>query len=145
MKTVRYSKIKILYDLIRDLISSAIILLTLHYFFFPEFFKQRIDFIVISILLFAVLMMLVSVFFIFTTPTMISIIFNSDHLIFKYVKGYGEKKVLYRDMKWIKKAGFFGNRFAIEMHDENIPLTLTLFNKFDRSDIVETIKNRVMT
>jgi hypothetical protein len=145
MKTVRFSKIKLLYDLIRDLISSAIIILTLHYFFLPEFFKQRTEFIVIAILSFAVLMMLVSVFFIFAGPTIISIKFSDDHLILRFVKGYGERTVFYKDIKWIKKTGIMKNNFKICINGENIPLILRFFKKSDRVNIIETVEKHTAT
>lgn len=91
------------------------------------------------------LMMLLYIFFIFTTPTMISINFDADHLRFKYVKGYGEKTVFYNDIKWIRKAGFFGDRYKIRIKDDNIPLSLALFRKIDRADIVETIIENTAT
>ena len=90
-------------------------------------------------------MILLYIFFIFATPTMTAVIFNSDHLIFKYVKGYGEKTILYKDIKRVRKAGGLGNRYTIQIKDENIPLTLALFKKLERLEIVETIKNRIAT
>ena len=145
MKTVRFSKIRLLYDLFCDLISSAIILLTLHYFFFSEFFKQRTDFIVFSILAFSVLMMLVSVFFIFAVPTIISIKFGADHFILRFVKGYGERTVFYKDIQWIKKTGIMKNKFKIRINGENISIVLRLFKKSDRVNVVETIEKHTAT
>ena len=145
MKTVRFSKIRLLYDLFCDLILSAIILLTLHYLFFSEFFKQRTDFIVFSILSFSVLMMLVSVFFIFAVPTIISIKFGADHLILRFVKGYGERTVFYKDIQWIKKTGIMKNKFKIRINGENISIVLRLFKKSDRVNVVETIEKHTAT
>jgi len=136
---MRFSKNKLLYDLISQLITSAIILLTLNYLFSSELFNQRIDFVVFSTLLFAALMLLIYVFFIFAVPTIISIKFGADHLILKFVKGYGERTVFYQDIKSIKKAGIMQNNYRICINGENIPILLTLFKKSDRSSIVETI------
>ena len=137
---MRFSKNKLLYDLISQLFTSAIILLTLNYIFSPELFNQRIDFVVLSTLLFAALMLLIYVFFIFAGPTIISIKFGTDHLIFEFVKGYGERTVFYKDIKWIKKTGIMKNNYDICINGENIPLFLTLFKKNDRFNIVETIE-----
>ena len=121
MKTVRFSKIKLLSDLFGQLISSAIILIVVNYIVSSDIIDKPASYIAFFTVSFMVLMMFLYIFFIFATPTMISIIFESDYLIFKYVKGYGEKKVFYKDIKWIKKAGFFGNRFTIGINEENIP------------------------
>ena len=145
MKIVRFSKIKLLTDLIGQLITSAIILTVVNYTFSTDILEKPLNFIAFFTISFIALMMLIYVFFIFATPTMISINFDSDHLIFKYVKGFGEKTVFYKDIKWVKKSGFFGDRYKIGIKDENIPLSLTLFRKNDRADIVGTIKNKAAT
>ena len=145
MKTIRFSKIKLLSDLFVQLISSAIIIIVVDFIFTSQLFDKPINYILFHILSFMVLMILLYIFFIFATPTMTSVIFNSDHLIFKYVKGYGEKTILYKDIKWVRKAGVLGSRYTIQMNDENIPLTLALFKKLERLEIVETIKNRIAT
>jgi hypothetical protein len=90
-------------------------------------------------------MMLVSVFFIFAVPTIISIKFGADHLILRFVKGYGERTVLYKDIQWIKKTGIMKNNFKIRINGENISLVLRLFKKRDRVNVVETIEKHTAT
>ena len=145
MKMVRFSKIKLLSDLIGELITSTVILIVVNYTFSSDILEKPLNYILYFTISFIALMMLLYIFFIFATPTMISIKFDSDHVIFKYVKGFGEKTVFYKDIKWVKKSGFFGDRYKIGIKDENIPLSLTLFRKNDRVDIVEAIKNRAAT
>ncbi len=142
---VRFSKIKLLSDLIGELITSTVILIVVNYTFSSDILEKPLNYILYFTISFIALMMLLYIFFIFATPTMISIKFDSDHVIFKYVKGFGEKTVFYKDIKWVKKSGFFGDRYKIRIKDENIPLSLTLFRKNDRVDIVEAIKNRAAT
>ena len=145
MKIVRFSKIKLLSDLIGQLITSAIILIVVNFTFSTDILEKPLNYIVFFTISFIALMMLLYIFFIFATPTMISINFDSDHLIFKYVKGFGEKTIFYKDIKWVKKSGFFGDCYKIGIKDENIPLSLALFRKNDRLDIVEAIKDRAAT
>ncbi len=145
MKIVRFSKIKLLSDLIGQLITSTFIIIVVNFTFSTDILEKPLSYIVFFTISFIALMMLLYIFFIFATPTMISINFDTDHLIFKYVKGFGEKTVFYKDIRWVKKSGICGERYKIGTKDENIPWSLALFRKNDRVDIVEAIKNRAAT
>jgi hypothetical protein len=145
METVRFSKIKLVSDLMGQLVSAAVLITILNLIFSSEIFHKPASFIVLYTLLFMGLMMLLYIFSLFAFPTMVAITFYPDHLIFRYVKGYGERTVFYNDIKWIRKTGVLGQRFHIRINEETIPLALTLFNKSDRSDIVKTIQHKAAT
>ena len=139
MKKFRFSKIKILTDLIGQLAFSTIILAVANIIFSYEFFAKPANYIVYSTLLFLALMVLLYIFFLFATPTMVSISFDTDRLIIKFVKGFGYKTVFYQDIKWLKKVSILRDRYRVGIKEENIPLTLEIFKKKDRAEIVKTI------
>ncbi len=145
MKTVRFSKIKLVYALFYQLVASAILLLSLNYLFSSELFEKRMDYFILATLFLAALMSLIYMFFIFVGPTVTSINFGADQLVIKYVKGYSERIVSYKDIKFIQKTGIMQNDYKICINGEIIPLFLMLFKKTDRISVFKTIEKYTAT